>query len=91
MRVIYVAPRALLRMSGAPGPLQAWGLAGSMTWKLTAVPEGTKIEMSYSVGGFIEGGFEGIAPAVEAVLSEQVQRLKVYVETGKPSPAPGAP
>jgi uncharacterized protein YndB with AHSA1/START domain len=89
MRVIYVAPRALLRMSGAPGPLQAWGLAGSMTWTLTAVPEGTKVEMSYSVGGFIEGGFEGIAPAVEAVLSEQVHRLKRYVETGKPTDGAG--
>jgi hypothetical protein len=91
MRVTYVAPRAVLRMSGALGPLQGSGLVGSMTWKLTAIPEGTMVSMSYSVGGFMEGGFKEIAPAVEAVLSEQVHRLQHYIETGKPTEGTAAP
>src|SRR5436189_3620279 len=33
-RVIYVAPREVLRLSGALGPLQASGVAGTLTWKL---------------------------------------------------------
>lgn len=85
MRVIYAAPGGLLRMSGALGPLQASGVAGSLTWSLAATPVGTTIELSYSVGGFLAGGFEKIAPAVSAVLEEQLRRFKRFVETGKPA------
>jgi uncharacterized protein YndB with AHSA1/START domain len=85
MRVIYVARGDMLRLSGALGPLQASGLAGSLTWALKAAPNGTTIELSYSVGGFFPGGFEKIAPAVSAVLDEQLRRFKRFVETGKPA------
>lgn len=85
MRVVHVAPGELLRMSGALGPLQAFGLAGSLTWKVTGSEDGTTIELSYSVGGFMEGGFERVAPAVEAVLGEQLQRLALFVDTGRPT------
>jgi hypothetical protein len=34
-------------------------------------------------------GFERIAPAVSAVLLEQLTRLKSFVETGKPTHATG--
>jgi hypothetical protein len=67
------------------GPLQASGLAGSLTWALKAAPNGTTVELSYSVGGFFPGGFERIAPAVSAVLEEQLQRVTRFVETGKPA------
>lgn len=85
LRVVYAAPGEILRMSGALGPLQASGVAGSLTWTLTASPDGATIELSYAVGGFIQGGFERIAPAVETVLGEQLQRLKLFIETGKPA------
>jgi uncharacterized protein YndB with AHSA1/START domain len=85
LRVIYVAPPQVVRFSGALGPLQASGVSGSMTWKLTGGGESTRLELSYSVGGFIQGGFDKIAPAVEAMLSEQLDRLKLFVETGKPT------
>jgi hypothetical protein len=58
-----------------------------MTWKLTGGPDNTRLELSYSVGGFIQGGFEKIAPAVETMLREQVDRLRLFVETGKPTKA----
>ena len=89
LRVIYVAPGEIVRMSGALGPLQASGVSGSLTWRLTTVPRGTTVGLSYSVGGFIEGGFEKIAPAVEAVLGEQLRRLKLFIETGKPTEGAG--
>jgi uncharacterized protein YndB with AHSA1/START domain len=85
LRVVYVAPPQVVRFSGALGPLQASGVAGSMTWKLTDGPDSTRLELSYSVGGFIQGGFDKIAPAVEAMLREQLDRLKLFVETGKPT------
>lgn len=84
LRVVHVAPGELLRMSGALGPLQAYGLAGSLTWTLTGSEDGTTIELAYSVGGFMEGGFERIAPAVDAVLGEQLKRLALFVDTGRP-------
>src|SRR5262252_7418936 len=85
LRVVYVAPPQVVRFSGALGPLQASGVAGSMTWKLTGGPDNTRLDLSYSVGGFIPGGFEKIAPAVEAMLREQLNRLKLFIETGKPT------
>ena len=84
-RVIYVAPREILRLSGALGPLQASGVAGTLTWTLTSDKENTRIQLSYNVGGFIEGGFDKIAPAVESVLRVQLDRLKQFAETGKPT------
>ncbi len=39
-RVVYAKPGVALRMTGALGPLQASGLAGSLTWKMTSVPGG---------------------------------------------------
>jgi uncharacterized protein YndB with AHSA1/START domain len=85
LRVVYVAPPQVVRFSGALGPLQASGVAGSMTWKLTGGPDNTRLDLSYSVGGFIPEGFEKIAPAVEAMLREQLDRLKLFIETGKPT------
>jgi uncharacterized protein YndB with AHSA1/START domain len=84
-RVIYVAPREVLRLSGALGPLQGSGIAGTLTWKLTSGTDNTRLELSYSVGGFIDGGFEKIAPGVETVLRVQLDRLKQFAETGKPT------
>ena len=83
MRVVYAQPGRALRMAGGLGPLQAAGVAGSMTWRFTPVDGGTKIEMSYAVGGFMEGGFDKMSGLVDGVLGEQVQRVKLYVETGK--------
>ncbi len=85
MSVVYASPGQVVRMMGALGPLQSSGLAGSMTWKFTPGPSVTKIEISYSVGGYLQGGFEKIAPAVDGVVGEQLGRLKTFIETGKPT------
>ena len=82
MRVIYAAPGELLRLSGGLGPLQGLGVAGSMSMKLTPAGGGTTLELTYSVGGFSEGGFNQLAPAVSGVVTEQMNRLKSFVETG---------
>ena len=95
LRVVHVVPDEMLRLSGGLGPLQASGVAGSLSWPLTDSGAGsTAVEVAYVVGGFFEGGFEGLAPAVSTVIAEQLQRLKTFVETGEPTeeagPAPGA-
>jgi hypothetical protein len=84
MTVVFVSPGTVLRMTGGLGPLQGSGLAGSMTWRIVPSPPFAKIEVSYSVGGYMQGGFDKMAPAVNAVLGEQLARLKTFIETGKP-------
>lgn len=86
MRVVYVVPAAALRMTGGLGPLQSSGLAGALSWKLSDNGTGTRLEVSYSVGGFMQGGFERMAPAVDGMVGEQVQRLRLFIETGSPVP-----
>ena len=85
LTVAYVAPGKVLRLRGALGPLQGHGVSGSMTWHLAPAASGTKLDLSYSVGGYMQGGFDKMAPAVSFVLGEQLGRLKAYVETGKPA------
>jgi hypothetical protein len=82
-RVITLIPYSLVRMSGAFGPLQSSGLVGTLSWKISDAPGGAKIEMSYNVGGYMHGAFANIAPAVDEVMADQLNRLKTFSETGK--------
>jgi len=68
----------------ALGPLQGAGVVGSLTWSLSPAPDGTKVRLDYSVGGYFPGGLAGMAPAVDMVLGGQLSRLKRFVETGRP-------
>jgi hypothetical protein len=71
-------------MSGAFGPLQSSALVGTLSFKLTPSGTGTKIEMTYNVGGYMHGAFTNIAEGVDEVLGEQLQRLTRFADTGKP-------
>jgi uncharacterized protein YndB with AHSA1/START domain len=85
MRVVNVQPNKTLRLIGALGPLQGSGLAGSLTWTLTPTGTGTTLRLSYSVGGYMQGGLDKIAPAVDQVLGDQIQRLRRLVEGKAPA------
>jgi hypothetical protein len=87
MAVVYAAPGKTLRMTGALGPMQGSGLAGSLTWALAKSEGGTKLVVTYGVGGYMPGGLETMAPLADGMLGEQIGRLKTYVETGSPVPA----
>ncbi|MEW6599087.1 MAG: ATPase [Pseudomonadota bacterium] len=85
LRVAFVKPGAILRLRGALGPLQGEGVDGALTFAL--VPDGaggTKLSLSYIVGGYLRKGSEAWAPIVDQVLGEQFARLIRYSETGKP-------
>jgi uncharacterized protein YndB with AHSA1/START domain len=85
MTVVYARPGLALRLVGALGPLQADGVAGSMTWTLAPDPAGTRLRLEYVVGGYLPGGLVGMAAPVDRVLGEQFLRLKLLVETGRPA------
>lgn len=79
-RVVYVEPGKTIRMNGALGPFQSMGVAGALDWTLKPVAGGTEFSQTYSVGGYVPGGYQGLAPAVDAVMSDQVNRLRRFVE-----------
>jgi len=84
MEVIFAAPGKLLRMSGGLGPLQGMATAATMTFALKSAGEGTSIELTYTVVGYSTQGMAALATPVNSVLTEQITRLKNYIETGKP-------
>ena len=75
MRVVMVRPNAMLRLSGALGPLQSEGLAGALTWQLDATDTGTRITQTMSVGGYMQFDWETFPPIVDGVVREQLDRL----------------
>ena len=75
LHIIYLAPGAEIRFSGALGPLQTMPVDGRMLWKIDATEGGSQITFTYHVFGHPEGGLGEIAPAVDAVIGEQLQRL----------------
>jgi hypothetical protein len=46
-----------------------------MIWKIEATETGSTIRFTYHVHGFMDGGFAGLAPAVDGVIAEQLTRL----------------
>jgi uncharacterized protein YndB with AHSA1/START domain len=84
MTVVNIVTGKMLRLEGGLGPLQALGVAGSLTWTFKPADNGAAVELRYSVGGYNPGGFKALAPAVDSVLRTQLERFKRYADTGKP-------
>jgi hypothetical protein len=85
MTVIFAAPGKTAILDGTLGPLMYSGTAGHLVWSLAEQDGKTTLTQTYYVGGYMQGGLENLAPAVDGVLGEQLVRLKRYVETGKPT------
>ena len=85
MMVIYADGATQLRMAGALGPLQLTGADGHLGIVLKPAGAATEVTMTYDVGGYARGGLaETFAAPVDHVLGEQLARLKMAAETGKP-------
>lgn len=80
-RIIYAQPGKLLRLTGGLGPLQGEAVSATLSWELKPVDGGTQVSQSYVVGGYVRMGMAAIAPAVDQVLGEQLDRLKAFAET----------
>ena len=89
-QVIMVMPDKMLVISAALGPLQRAGATGTLSFVIQPIRTVTRLEVTYNVGGYMSGGLNTWADPVNRVLTEQVARLKSYVETGSPVPAAGA-
>jgi hypothetical protein len=84
LTVAMVKPGKELRMRGALGPFQTSGTEGAMTILLKGDGQRTELTLTYVLGGYISGGLTEWAPKVDAMLGDQVGRLKRLIETGSP-------
>ena len=75
LRLIYAAPGNELRFDGALGPLQNMPVFGRMIWKVEETEMGNRVTFTYHVTGQAGAGLAEIAPAVDAILGEQLGRL----------------
>ncbi len=79
MRIIHTNPGKVLRLSGSLGPLQGEAVTGTLSITLKPIAGGTRILFEYVVGGYMRFKTDDIAPAVDAMLSEQLHLLGEYI------------
>ena len=79
MQVVYVEPNKQIKLLGGLGPLQMMAANGAMSWKFSPNAETTTITQTYSVTALNEDVVAMIAKAVNAVQTEQQNRLGRYI------------
>jgi uncharacterized protein YndB with AHSA1/START domain len=88
MEVVLAAKGKALVLSGGMGPLQSMAVSGAMSFDFTPDKGGTKLDLTYAVGGYLAAGLNTLAGPVDGVLTAQMGRLKNFVELGR-AEAPG--
>lgn len=99
LRVVFVQPGTLLRMSGGLGPLQGLGVHGILEFRLTPAQrdgrDGTRIVLHYRAGGYGPEDLGAFAPIVDTVQAQQLggllTRLGGAAEGAGTSAQPGRP
>lgn len=91
LTVVHADPGKLLRLNGGLGPLQAEAVTGSLSWALEDAEDGTRVTLVYAVGGYVSGGLDAWAEAVDGVVREQLERLARYIVTGDPERGSATP
>jgi hypothetical protein len=81
---VYIQPGKTLRLNGALGPLQQFGISGSLTWQIEPLANGSRLTLTYNAGGFADRPMSDWAPQVDEMLGVQVQRLARLINTGTP-------
>jgi len=82
-RVIYADPGKLLRLDAALGPLQDMAVTGVLTFKLEPDGGGTRITMTYRVAGALAMKGAQLAPAIDKVMTGQLNRLAAVAAAPK--------
>jgi uncharacterized protein YndB with AHSA1/START domain len=85
-RVVFVKPPEVLRLEGGLGPLQNLGVVGVLTFNVAPAANGSTITLTYTVSGNLPAEPQGLATAVDQVLTQQLERLARYIDTGSPTP-----
>lgn len=90
-RVLKAIGERELHVATALGPLQDMAVNGVLSFRLEGDDAAsTHLLVDYRVNGVASSGLDQIAPAVDQVLGEQVDRLLRYIDTGDPEPPEAA-
>ena len=81
MRVTYLDPGKRVVMTGSLGPLLYLATTGVMDIKFERIAGGSRVTLDYRVAGFAAGGAQGIAPAVDGVLADQLSRYRRFARS----------
>jgi hypothetical protein len=84
LELVFVMPGKLLRFTGGLGPMLGMAVAATLSVQFTAAEGGTRVDMTYTAGGYSPEGLNSLAGIIDTVLAEQFGRLKNYVEHGNP-------
>ncbi len=84
--VVQAITSRLLRLSAAFGPLQAMPVNAILDIELSPTEAGTRLTLTYRVGGPASLQLDRIAPAVDGVLGEAFGRLSVHSRQPLPQP-----
>jgi uncharacterized protein YndB with AHSA1/START domain len=82
--VLHVRPPELLRLEGGFGPLQLLPMTAVLDIALKPEGAGTRLSLSYRVGGPTFAQLDEMATPVDEVMSAGFQRLVRFVNTGNP-------
>lgn len=83
--VVLVWPdQRMVRLDAALGPLQDEPAIGALTFQVKPKGAGSELVETYNVSGLRPAAAKSFAGPVDGVMSNQVQRLKSFVETGRP-------
>lgn len=80
LRVVYVQPERLLRLTGGLGPLQGMGLHGVLEWRFEALDDATRITLWYRAGGYSPEDLSSFAKVVDTVQAQQLGGLVEHLE-----------
>lgn len=86
--VVLAMPPKLLRLHAAFGPLQALPVAGVLEFALAPEGQGTRLTLTYRVGGPASAKLDSLAASVNAVFAEAFARLLAHTP---PPPEPAEP
>jgi hypothetical protein len=78
-RVVFAQPGQTLRVDGALGPLQEMPVTGVLTFAFAPDGAGTRVTMTYKVGGVLSMDAAKLAPMVDSVMSSQFERFKAHL------------
>lgn len=83
--VVLAMPPKLLRMHAAFGPLQALPVKGLLEFQLAPEGQGTRITMTYRVGGPFTARLGTLAGPVDAVFAEAFAQLLAHTPPVPPA------
>lgn len=82
MRVTFVVPNERAVMTGSLGPLLFEATAGVMDIRIEGSAASSRLTLTYRAAGFATGNGAALAGPVDAVLGEQVKRLRSFAVGG---------